>query len=69
MPRASIWPTVPSVLTRCVDALEERDLEPDESGVDAVVEIVYADVDRRLWPAARSSVKAQLRYLRNQQTR
>jgi glyoxylase-like metal-dependent hydrolase (beta-lactamase superfamily II) len=50
-------------------ALEERGLAPDESGVEAVVEIVYADVDRSLWPAARSSVKAQLRYLRNQQTR
>ncbi len=28
-----------------------------------VVEIVYADVDRALWPAAESSVRAQLDYL------
>jgi glyoxylase-like metal-dependent hydrolase (beta-lactamase superfamily II) len=30
-----------------------------------VVEIVYADVDRVLWPAAEWSVRAQLEYLRN----
>lgn len=29
-----------------------------------VVAIVYADVDRALWPAAEASVKAQLEYLR-----
>ncbi|HEX6198207.1 MAG TPA: MBL fold metallo-hydrolase [Jiangellaceae bacterium] len=29
-----------------------------------VVEIVYADVDRALWPAAEASVRAQLDYLR-----
>jgi glyoxylase-like metal-dependent hydrolase (beta-lactamase superfamily II) len=29
-----------------------------------VVEIVYADVDRALWPAATMSVRAQLEYLR-----
>lgn len=29
-----------------------------------VVKHVYADVDKKLWPAARSSVKAQLEYLR-----
>jgi hypothetical protein len=29
----------------------------------AVVEIVYADVDRALWPAAELSVQAQLVYL------
>ncbi|PZG42897.1 MBL fold metallo-hydrolase [Spongiactinospora gelatinilytica] len=28
-----------------------------------IVEIVYADVDRSLWPAAEVSVRAQLRYL------
>ena len=28
-----------------------------------VVEVVYADVDRALWPAATASVKAQLEYL------
>jgi glyoxylase-like metal-dependent hydrolase (beta-lactamase superfamily II) len=31
---------------------------------DEVLEIVYADVDRVLWPAARLSVLAQLEYLR-----
>jgi glyoxylase-like metal-dependent hydrolase (beta-lactamase superfamily II) len=31
---------------------------------DAVVEHVYADVDRSLWPAAKRSVRAQLDYLR-----
>lgn len=30
-----------------------------------VVKRVYADVDKKLWPAARSSVKAQLAYLRS----
>lgn len=30
-----------------------------------VVRHVYADVDKKLWPAARSSVKAQLHYLRS----
>ena len=28
-----------------------------------IVEIVYADVDRALWPAAEASVRAQLAYL------
>jgi hypothetical protein len=32
--------------------------------VEAVVELVYADVDRSLWPAAAMSVRAQLDYLR-----
>ena len=30
-----------------------------------VVAIVYADVDRALWPAAEASVRAQLDYLRD----
>jgi glyoxylase-like metal-dependent hydrolase (beta-lactamase superfamily II) len=34
--------------------------------VDGVVETVYADVPRELWPAARLSVLAQLEYLRTQ---
>jgi len=29
-----------------------------------VVEVVYADVDRAVWPAAEVSVRAQLDYLR-----
>jgi glyoxylase-like metal-dependent hydrolase (beta-lactamase superfamily II) len=45
-------------------ALQQFGLAPDESAVERVVEIVYADVDHSLWPAARSSVKAQLAYLR-----
>lgn len=32
--------------------------------VEAVVERVYADVDRSVWPAARVTVEAQLEYLR-----
>ncbi|TQM29250.1 MBL fold metallo-hydrolase [Nocardia bhagyanarayanae] len=39
------------------------ELGPD-AGAMAVVRKVYADVDKRLWPAARSSVQAQLEYLR-----
>jgi glyoxylase-like metal-dependent hydrolase (beta-lactamase superfamily II) len=35
-----------------------------EADVAAVVELVYADVDRALWPAAALSVRAQLAYLR-----
>ncbi|MFE9786824.1 MBL fold metallo-hydrolase [Nocardia salmonicida] len=38
-----------------------------EAGALAVVRKVYADVDKRLWPAARSSVQAQLEYLRAEQ--
>lgn len=30
-----------------------------------IVAVVYADVDKRLWPAAHSSVKAQLAYIRS----
>ncbi|MEV0297799.1 MBL fold metallo-hydrolase [Nocardia sp. NPDC050710] len=40
-----------------------RELGPD-AGAMAVVRKVYADVDKRLWLAARSSVQAQLEYLR-----
>ncbi|MFE7798215.1 MBL fold metallo-hydrolase [Nocardia sp. NPDC057440] len=42
-----------------------RVLGPD-AGAMAVVRKVYADVDKRLWLAARSSVQAQLEYLRSQ---
>ncbi|MGW4331074.1 MBL fold metallo-hydrolase [Nocardia sp. NPDC004573] len=35
-----------------------------DAGAMSVVRRVYADVDKRLWPAARSSVQAQLDYLR-----
>ena len=42
-----------------------RELGPDAKPLQIVAR-VYADVDKRLWPAARSSVKAQLAYLRSQ---
>ena len=35
-----------------------------EASPRAIVEVVYADVDRVLWPAAELSVRAQLKYLR-----
>jgi glyoxylase-like metal-dependent hydrolase (beta-lactamase superfamily II) len=38
-------------------------LGPDASAR-AIVELVYADVDRAVWPAAEQSVRAQLAYLR-----
>ena len=38
-----------------------------DAGALAVVRKVYAEVDKRLWPAARSSVQAQLEYLRAEQ--
>jgi len=41
-----------------------RELGPDAEP-QAIVEQVYADVDKKLWPAARSSVEAQLAYLRS----
>ncbi|MBF6357990.1 MBL fold metallo-hydrolase [Nocardia higoensis] len=37
----------------------------ENAGAMSVVRKVYADVDKRLWPAARSSVQAQLDYLRS----
>jgi glyoxylase-like metal-dependent hydrolase (beta-lactamase superfamily II) len=36
-----------------------------DTDADAVVERVYVDVDRSLWPYAKSSVLAQLDYLRD----
>jgi glyoxylase-like metal-dependent hydrolase (beta-lactamase superfamily II) len=44
-------------------------LESGASTAREVVEIVYADVDRSLWPAAEWSVQAQLDYLRDQEGR
>ena len=38
-------------------------VEAGAAGARAVVEVVYADVDQRLWPAAELSVRAQLAYL------
>ena len=40
-------------------------VEAGASTPDEVVAVVYADVDRVLWPAARLSVEAQLLYLRS----
>ncbi|MGV9674723.1 MBL fold metallo-hydrolase [Nocardia sp. NPDC003482] len=40
-----------------------RELGPNARPLQIVAK-VYADVDKKLWPAARSSVKAQLAYLR-----
>lgn len=47
-------------------ALIHFGLEPVEASAKAVVEAVYADVDRTLWEAAEMSVKAQLAYLARQ---
>jgi glyoxylase-like metal-dependent hydrolase (beta-lactamase superfamily II) len=41
-----------------------RAVEEGASGAREVVEMVYAEVDHSLWPAAELSVKAQLLYLR-----
>ncbi len=43
-----------------------RELGPDAKPLQIVAK-VYADVDKKLWPAARSSVKAQLAYLRSRE--
>ena len=45
-------------------ALADLGRAPGEVDPRAVVEVVYADVDRQLWPAADRSVAAQLAYLR-----
>ncbi len=58
-------------LEQVVEAVKSIDpagsLDPTSSGgsklVDRVVEVVYAQVPRALWPAARLSVQAQLHYL------
>ncbi|GAA0811718.1 MBL fold metallo-hydrolase [Spirilliplanes yamanashiensis] len=41
----------------------ERALAAGATTPQAVVELVYADVDRALWPAAEQTVRAQLAYL------
>lgn len=41
----------------------ERAVQDGASTPRAVVEVVYADVERALWPAAELSVRAQLEYL------
>lgn len=68
-------PELPSAATAAAQYLAHREQRLDqvraaldELGPDAsaraVVEAVYADVDRVLWPAAELSVRAQLAYLR-----
>jgi hypothetical protein len=41
-----------------------RELGPEAKPLQIVAK-VYADVDKKLWPAARNSVQAQLAYLRS----
>ena len=57
-----IWRTGRSGLPQVSAALGA--LGPDATA-EAIVEQVYADVDRALWPAAELSVRAQLAYLRD----
>jgi glyoxylase-like metal-dependent hydrolase (beta-lactamase superfamily II) len=45
-------------------ALASAEVGPAEASPRVIVEIVYADVDPVLWPAAELSVRAQLDYLR-----
>ncbi len=65
-------PELPSAGVAAEDYLRHREQRLDQvraalaAGAvspDEVLEIVYADVDRVLWPAARLSVQAQLLYL------
>lgn len=51
-------------LDQIVSALDEMKMSPHEAKPMKVVRKVYRDVDKKLWPAARLSVKAQLEYLR-----
>lgn len=45
-------------------ALDDLGKSPHDATPMAVVKAVYADVDEKLWPAAKMSVKTQLEYLR-----
>ena len=45
-------------------ALDDLGVSADEAKPKQVVRRVYADVDQKLWPAAKMSVKTQLEYLR-----
>jgi glyoxylase-like metal-dependent hydrolase (beta-lactamase superfamily II) len=65
-------PVRPDVATAAVEYLAHRRerlaqvraaLAAGATSAREVVEIVYADVDRALWPAAEQSVRAQLEYL------
>ena len=67
MPKA----TVAARITRAKRALAEAgvpiELPPPaelDERLGSVLEVVYADVPRTLWPAAARSVEAQLHYIR-----
>jgi glyoxylase-like metal-dependent hydrolase (beta-lactamase superfamily II) len=66
-------PDAPAVAAQYLEHREQRldqvraalaELGPDATARQ-VVELVYVDVDRSLWPAAEWSVRAQLEYLRS----
>jgi glyoxylase-like metal-dependent hydrolase (beta-lactamase superfamily II) len=72
----AVWPGHGPVLDRPADVLQfylahrrarleqvRKALEEGATTAREVVERVYAEVDRRLWPAAELSVRAQLAYL------
>lgn len=50
-------------LEEIIAALDDMGVSPKKAKPMKVVRKVYADVDKKLWPAARMSVKAQLEYL------
>lgn len=52
-------------IDQIVAALADMGVSPFEAKPMKVVRKVYADVDKKLWPAAKMSVKAQLEYLRH----
>ncbi|GAA2369752.1 MULTISPECIES: MBL fold metallo-hydrolase [Gordonia] len=51
-------------LAQIVAALDELGVSPEKAKPMKVVRKVYSDVDQKLWPAAKMSVKTQLEYLR-----
>ncbi|MGB3604315.1 MAG: MBL fold metallo-hydrolase [Gordonia sp. (in: high G+C Gram-positive bacteria)] len=51
-------------LAQIVTAIEAMGVTPEKAKPMKVVRTVYADVDKKLWPAARMSVKTQLEYIR-----
>jgi glyoxylase-like metal-dependent hydrolase (beta-lactamase superfamily II) len=54
-------------ITHRAERLDEvrNALAAGDSSPEQIVATVYADVDKALWPFAQSSVRAQLRYLRD----
>lgn len=66
-----VGPDVGRIATQYLEHRAERleqvraALESGATTARDVVEIVYADVDRAVWPAAEASVRAQLDYLRS----